>query len=114
MASLEDVLTELPALPNPVLDVDQDEVGFSAELSVKRDLAVHEYDAFSDACRRLAPAVRVDGEFEVRGLVSVDEETLWVYVHEVGPGSYGPAREGAALDLLKDLWRVIHEAAAAG
>ena len=114
MANVEGVLIDVPTMPKPVLDVDQDEVGFSAELSVERDLAVREYEAFSDACRRLAPVVRVDGEFEVRGLVSVDEETLWVYVHEVGPGSYGPAREGAALDLLKDLWRVIHEAAAAG
>jgi hypothetical protein len=114
MASVEDVLSEVPAMPNPVLDVTQDEVGFSAEVSVERYLAVDEYEAFSDACLRLAPVVCVDGVYEVRGLVSVDEDTLWVYVHEVGPGPYGPAREGAARDLLGHLWRVIHEAASAG
>jgi hypothetical protein len=111
--NVEDVLTEVPTMPNPVLDVAQDDAGYSAEVSVERDLAVNEYQAFSDACLQLAPAVTIDGEAELRGLVSVDEDTLWVYVHEVGPGSYGPVRERAARDLLEDLWRAIHEAAAA-
>jgi hypothetical protein len=111
--NVEGVLTEVPAMPVPVLEVAQDDEGYSAEVSVERDLAVNEYQAFSDACLRLAPAVTIDGEQEVRGLVSVDEDTLWVYVHDVGPGLYGPDRERVDRDLLEVLWRAIHEAAAA-
>jgi hypothetical protein len=114
VASVEGVLNEMPAMPMPKSDVAQDDAGYSVEVSVDRTLAVDEYEVFSDACLRMAPVVRVDGEHEVRGLVSVDEDTLWVYVHEVGPESYGPVRERAALDLLEDLWRGIHEAAATG
>lgn len=85
VASVEAVLSEVPAMPNPVLDVTQDEVGFSAEASVERHLAGHENAAFSDACLGLAPVARVDGVSVVRGL-----------------------------DLLKHPWRAIHEATAAG
>jgi hypothetical protein len=112
VATVEGVLIELPAMPLPVLDVAQDDAGYSAELSVERDLSVREFESFSDASLRLSPVVRVDGQHEVRGLVSLDDDTLWVYVHEVGPGSYGPDRERAARDLLEHLWRAIHEAAA--
>jgi hypothetical protein len=110
LSSVIGVLIELPAIPQPVLDVAQDDDGYSAELSVERDLSPHEYEAFSDACLRLLPVVKVDGAHEVRGLVSVDEDTLWVYVHELGPGRYGREQEKAARDLLEHLWLAIHEA----
>jgi hypothetical protein len=106
------MLVELPAMPSPALDVAHDDVGYSAELSIERDLAVREFDAFSDACLLLTPIVRRDGEHEFRGLVSVDEDTLWLYVHAMGPGTYAPERDAAARRLLSDLWRAIHEAAA--
>jgi hypothetical protein len=103
----------VPALPEPDLDLAQDPDGYSAELSVERDLAIREIGAFSAACLHLRPVACVSGESEVRGLVSVDDETLWVYVHEVGPGKYGPTQANAARDLLEHLWRTVHEAAAA-
>jgi hypothetical protein len=113
VTTVEDVLIELPSLPQPDIDIAQDDDGYSAEVSVERSLSLDEVNAFSEACRRLAPAIAVDGEHELRGLVSVDDETLWVYVHEVGPGPYGAQRELAAHALLERLWRSVHEAAAA-
>jgi hypothetical protein len=113
VTTVEDVLIELPSLPRPDIDIAQDDDGYSAEVSVERSLSLDEVNAFSEACRRLAPAIAVDGEHQFRGLVSVDDETLWVYVHEVGPGPYGAQRELAAHALLERLWRSVHEAAAA-
>lgn len=113
LATVEAVLIDVPALPEPDVDLAQDPDGFSAELSVERDLAIREIDSFSTACLGLAPVATVSGSHELRGLVSVDDETLWVYVHEIGPGVFGPAQESAAHDLLEQLWRRVHEAAVA-
>lgn len=106
-------MIDVPALPQPDVDVFQDSEGFSAELTVERDLDIREIDAFREACIRLMPVVSVDGQSQERGLVSVDDDTLWVYVHAIGPGRYDSVRESAARDLLAHLWTVIHEAAAA-
>jgi len=111
VTTVESVLIELPALPTPQSDVVQESGGYSAELSVERELSESERDAFSEAVLRLAPVIRTVGESEVRGLVSVDEDTLWVYVHEVGPGRYGEPQRAAARALAEELWRTVHEAA---
>ena len=62
-------------MPSPELDVAQDETGYSAEVTLELDLAVSEFDAFSEACLHVSPIVRVEGEHRLRGLVSVDEDT---------------------------------------
>ena len=111
MATVEGVLVDVPTIPTPVLDIAQDEEGYSAELSAERDLSAGEYNAISDACLRLGPVTQVNGQHEVRGLVSVDEDTLWVYVHQVGPGRFGPPEEQTARALLEQLWSAVHVAA---
>jgi len=107
------VVNDVPTLPPSHADIVQDSAGYSAEFTVERDLANCEIEAFSAACLQLMPVVSVQGLSEVRGLVSVDDDTLWVYVHEVGPGPFDAGREVAARDLLEHLWTVIHEAARA-
>ncbi len=111
-ASVEVVLIELPALPQPRTDVVRDVAGYSAEMSVEREVAAHEVEAVSAAALSLMPIVRIDGEHEVRGLVSLDDATLWVYVHSIGPGEYGQDRQDEARSLLEHLWRLVHEASA--
>jgi hypothetical protein len=112
MINVDVVLIELPRLPNPHIDVQQDFEGFSAELYVDRDLGEVEADAYGAAALSMAPYVHVDGPFETRGLVSVDDETLYVYVHAVGPGVFGQAEQDSARALLSALWESVHEAAA--
>jgi hypothetical protein len=113
LTSVDVVLRELPTMPRPELDVAQDDTGYSAEVTLERHLAISEFDAFTDACLHVPPIVRDEGEHRLRGLASVDEDALWLYVHAMGPGRFGPAQDAAARDLLADLWRVIHEAVAA-
>jgi hypothetical protein len=43
--------------------------------------------------------------------VSVDDETLWVYVHAVGPGPYDAVAEVGARSLLQRLWTDVHRSA---
>jgi hypothetical protein len=106
------VMLELPTLPDLQLDVVQDVEGFDVELSAERQLNVVEADLFSSAVLTLAPVVRSEGDRLARGLVSVDDETLWVYVHSAGPGRFGTSEEAEARSLVEELWRGIHEAVA--
>ena len=78
------------------------------ELSAERSLSAAEYDSVSDVCLALVPVMRSTGDHEMRGLASVDEDALWVYVHSVGPGLFTPQHEAAARELLGQLWRDVH------
>jgi hypothetical protein len=105
-------MLELPALPEFALDVVQEPEGFDVELSAERQLNVVEADLFGSAVLTMTPIVRSEGDRLARGLVSVDDETLWVYVHAAGPGRFGSAEEAEARALLEELWRRIHQAVA--
>lgn len=103
--------TELSTPPRPVCDVIQDEAGYSAELSVEWPLQVNEVAAFEDAASGLPPTVSAREGQVIRGLVSVDDETLFVYVHATGPGRYDAAAAAAAQQVLDGLWRLVQEQA---
>jgi hypothetical protein len=105
------VVTYANTLPAVTCDVVEDPEGFSAELSVESDLAAGQVEAFSAAALAMGVAVTVDHGRKIRGLVSVDDQTLWVYVHAVGPGGYDPAVEASARHLLATLWDDIHRRA---
>lgn len=113
MTTVETVLIEIPGLPQPRTDVVRDDAGYSAELSVERELSDHEVGVLGEAALRLRPVVRIDGAHESRGLVSVDDDTLWVYVHSIGPGEFGVDRQMTARALLEHLWELVHEASTA-
>lgn len=104
--------TLLPALANTNWDVVSDDQGFSAEGSAERALAPDELAAFETAAARMPPIVRGQGELKIRGMATVDDDTLWVYVHAVGPGPYDESAARAAEGALTDLWGAIHTAAA--
>ncbi|MEI6361428.1 MAG: hypothetical protein WCP95_04785 [Actinomycetes bacterium] len=112
MTTVESVMLELPAMPELVQDVVQDAEGYDMELSAERRLSALEAESFGAAVLSMSPVVRVDESKRARGLVSVDDETLWVYVHSVGPGRFGPEEEAESRELLAELWREIHEAVA--
>ena len=111
MASVDLVVIGRPALPSPHSDVALDSEGYSAESSVEYALADQDVAAFTEASRRTSTVVWVEGRHQARGLVSVDEGTMWVCVHSVGPGSYGAEQERLASRLLEHLWTSVHEAA---
>jgi hypothetical protein len=102
----------LPALKNTTWDVLSDDQGFSAEGSAERPLECVELERFETAAAGMAPVVRAYGRVQVRGMATIDEDTLWVYVHAVGPGPYDESAARAAEGVLTDLWRAIHTAAA--
>jgi hypothetical protein len=104
--------TLLPALANTTWDVVSDDQGFSAEGSAERDLAADEIATFETAAAHMPPIVRGHGELQIRGMATVDDGTLWVYVHAVGPGPYDESAARAAEAALMDLWGAIHTAAA--
>ena len=104
----------LPALSNATWDVVSDDQGFSAEGSAERALTGDELEAFETAAARMAPVVRTHGALQIRGMATIDEDTLWVYVHAVGPGAYDESAAQAAEGVLLDLWSAIHTAAATG
>ena len=103
----------LPAIPDPVSDLVIDAEGFSVELSVQRDLSDDEATSFADAATRIPPVVTIAGHREIRGLVAVEDDTLFIYVHEVGPGPYDAAAADAARNVLDALWHDAHLAASA-
>jgi hypothetical protein len=105
------VAAELSTPPKPVCDVVQDEAGFSAELSVESPLRVDDVEAFEGAASRLQPTVSVRDQHVIRGLVSVDDEALFVYVHATGPGQYDAAAAAAAQEMLDTLWSLVQEEA---
>ena len=104
--------TVLPAVGDCSWDVVADVEGFSAEGSVERDLEPSELVSFETAAARMPPAVRTLGAVRIRGMATVDDEALWVYVHAVGPGPFDENAAEAAEELLADLWTAIHTAAA--
>ncbi len=104
--------TVLPAIGECVWDVISDVEGFSAEGSAERDLEPHELEAFETAAAQLPPVLRDVGQVRIRGMATVDDETLWVYVHAVGPGPFDAAASRAAESARADLWSAIHTAAA--
>jgi hypothetical protein len=108
IATVEDVVTDFFTLPDPTFDVVEDPDGFSAELSVECALAPVQSSAVSAAVEGMPPVVEIDGQREIRGQVSVDDETLWVYVHAVGPGPYDPHAGAAARQVLEQLWDDLH------
>ncbi len=112
MASVTGMSTVLPAIGGYAWDVVSDVEGFSAEGSVERDLEPRELAAFETAAAQMPPVARSHGPVRLRGMATVDDETLWVYVHAVGPGHFDAAASGAAEELLTDLWSEIHTAAA--
>jgi hypothetical protein len=93
-----------------VCDVVQDEAGFSAELSIEWPLRVEEVEAFESAASHLQPTVSNRDRHVIRGLVSVDDEALYVYVHATGPGQYDAAAASSAQAVLDDMWRLVQEA----
>jgi hypothetical protein len=95
-----------------VWDVVAEAEGFSAEVSLERDLAADELADFETAAAELPPVVRDVGPVRIRGMATVDDETLWVYVHAVGPGPFDDGAARAAERVLQDLWQAIHVAAA--
>ena len=102
----------LPAPADTTWDVVAEVEGFSAEGSAERDLDASELPAFAAAAAQLPPAVRSVGSITIRGMATIDDDTLWVYVHAVGPGAFDEVASGAAEDLLADLWSAIHMSAA--
>lgn len=104
--------TVLPAIGDRIWDVVSDVEGYSAEGSVERDLDVSELEAFETAAAQLPPVVRDAGPIRIRGMATVDDETLWVYVQAIGPGPFDDAAAAAADEVLADLWAAIHTAAA--
>jgi hypothetical protein len=102
----------LPVIGDVAWDVVSDEVGFSAEGSLERDLEVSELEAFETAAAQMPPVVRAAGPVRIRGMATVDDETLWVYVHAVGPGPFDAHASQASEEVLEDLWSGIHTAAA--
>ena len=104
--------TVLPAIGECAWDVISDAEGFSAEGSAERDLEPHELEAFETAAAQLPPVLRDVGQMRIRGMATVDDETLWVYVHAVGPGPFDAAASRAAESARAELWSAIHTAAA--
>ena len=51
------------------------------------------------------------GSITIRGMATIDDDTLWVYVHAVGPGAFDEVASAAAEDLLADVWSAVHMAA---
>lgn len=102
----------LPAIGERTWDVVSDVEGYSAEGSIQRDLDASELAAFETAAAQMPPVVRVVGSIRVRGMATVDDETLWVYVQAVGPGGFDDVASRAAEEVLTDLWSAIHTAAA--
>ncbi len=102
----------LPVISDCVWDVISDVEGFSAEGSAERDLEPRELEAFETAAAEMPPVVRAVGPVRIRGLATVDDETLWVYVHAVGPGPFDDSATRACEEVLDDLWGAIHTAAA--
>ena len=102
----------LPTLPEVTWDVVLDGDGYSAEASAERELSMDEVAAFETASARLRPVVRVGVDREIRGMATVDDTTLWVYVHALGPGPCDDSVAGEAQGMLVDLWRTIHMSAA--
>lgn len=108
IATVEDVVTDFFTLPDPTCDVVEDPEGFSAELTVECELEPLQSVTVSAAVLEMEPVVEIDGQREIRGQVSVDDETLWLYVHAVGPGSYNPNAGAAARHVLEQLWDDMH------
>jgi hypothetical protein len=106
------VIESPPASAETAWDVVAEAEGFSAEGSLERELGVDELADFETATAELPPVVRDVGPIRIRGMATVDDETLWVYVHAVGPGPFDDRAAQAAERVLGDLWRAIHEAAA--
>ena len=102
----------LPAPAETTWDVVSEVEGFSAEGSAERDLDSSELPAFETAAAELPPVVRAVGSTTIRGMATVDDDSLWVYVHAVGPGPFDEVASLAAEALLTDLWSAIHMAAA--
>ena len=102
----------LPTMGDCSWDVVSDVEGFSAEGSVERDLDASELVAFETAAAQTPPVVRGVGPVRIRGMATVDDETLWVYVHAVGPGPFDDSAAAAAEEALAELWSAIHTAAA--
>jgi hypothetical protein len=104
--------TVLPTMGDCSWDVVSDAEGFSAEGSVERDLDENELTAFETAAALTPPVVRGAGPVRIRGMATVDDDTLWVYVHAVGPGPFDDSAAAAAQEALTELWTAIHTAAA--
>jgi hypothetical protein len=102
----------LPRVGDRTWDVVTDVEGFSAEGSLERDLEPSELEAFETAAAELPPVVRNVGGVTIRGMATVDDETLWVYVHAVGPGQFDDTALRAAEAVLTHLWSAIHSGAA--
>jgi secreted PhoX family phosphatase len=102
----------LPAPSDYAWDVVLDGGGFSAEASAERDLSPAEVAAFEAATAQLRPVVRAESGREIRGMATVDDGTLWVYVQAVGPGSCDDAVALEARQMVADLWHSVHIAAA--
>lgn len=102
----------LPVIGGITWDVVSDVEGYSAEGSAERALDPSELDAFEFAGAHLPPAARAVGPVRIRGMATVDDDTLWVYVHTVGPGPFDGTSRREAEDLLAELWSAIHTAAA--
>jgi hypothetical protein len=102
----------LPLTGHRTWDVVSDVEGFSAEGSLERDLDLSELEAFETAAAEMPPVVRTVGPIRIRGMATVDDETLWVYVHAGGPGPFDDSACKAADGVLTYLWSAIHAAAA--
>jgi hypothetical protein len=103
----------LPPLPDVPLDVVQDDEGFSAELSIDRELSFREMAVFEAAAVHLPRVFRTEGQRRFRGMATIDDETLWVYVHVTGPGRCDQSAADGVRDMAAGLWTSIHAAAAA-
>jgi hypothetical protein len=104
--------TVLPSISDRTWDVVSDVEGYSAEGSIQRDLDPTELADFEAAAAQMPPIVRTVGPIRIRGMATVDDETLWVFVQAVGPGPFDDDASQAAEEALADLWGAIHTAAA--
>lgn len=88
-------------------DVVQDVEGFSAEATVEHEMTISEAERMTEVAGHLAPAVRESGSLHVRGSVTIDDSSLWVAAHVLGPGRFDDTAREAALRMLDELWDTV-------
>ena len=98
----------LPAIPELTWDLIEDPEGFSAEITADLELSPAEIDAFHRAVTEAGQVVEIVHEAEVRGAAILDEDTLWLVVHAIGPGRFDRTVASVADEVLRQQWNAVH------
>jgi len=107
LRSLTAMPRALPPLPEPILDAVEDIDGFSAELRIELELPLEDVEVFASVIDRIPPVSRAEGKRTYRGMATIDEDTLWVYVHTTGPGRCDQGAWDGSRALAAELWNSI-------